>query len=114
MSESRLPTALWIEAQLQPLAGRGVFHYIINKGERNSGVVMLKLNGLEGQCRLLIQQRDFESNEMGWAAAMAQETVEEADADAYIRRAVLRDPDLWVIEIEGRSMHNPFEGKTIE
>ena len=34
-------------------------------------------------------------------------------ADAYIARAVERDPDLWVIEIEDRNGRNPFDGKLI-
>ena len=41
----------------------------------------------------------------GWVA--------ESEADAYIRRAVDRDPDVWVIEVEDRSKNNPFEGKLI-
>ncbi len=109
MSDDRLPTALFVDACLQPLAGRGIFHYIINKGEQNSGIVLLKLNGLTGKCRLLIQQRNFETNEMGWTAALAEEMVEEAKADEYIQRSIGRDPDLWVIEVEDREMVNPFE-----
>jgi len=114
MSDDRLPTELWLDAQLRPLAGQGIFYYIANRGEKNSGLVLLKLNGLAGEVKLLIQQRDFETNQMGWAAALSQETVEEGEADAYIQRAVDRDPDLWVIEIEDREMKNPFEGKRID
>lgn len=111
-SDARLPVHLWIEAQLRPLNDRGVFYYITQKGERNSGIVLLKLNGLSGVCSLLIQQRDLDGK-MGWMHAMGKEHVEERDADQYIQRAISRDPDLWVIEIEDREMKNPFEGKVI-
>jgi hypothetical protein len=107
--EGRLPTALWVDACLQPLAGRGIFHYITNKGEHYSGIILLKLNGLKGRCRLLTQQRDFETDKLGWVPALSEETVEEAEADDYIQRAITRDPDLWVIEIEDAEMVNPFE-----
>lgn len=110
--EARLPVHLWIDAQLQPLAGRGIYYYIQQRGERNSGIILLKLNGLEGRCRLLVQQRGFDGV-LGWLDALGQEDVEERAADAYIQRAISRDPDLWVIEIEDRTMDNPFEGPMV-
>lgn len=112
LQEARLPVHLWIDAQLQPLADRGIYYYIQQRGERNTGVILLKLNGLSGQCRLLIQQRDLDGV-LGWMDALGQEVVEEKAADAYIQRTCQRDPDLWVIEIEDRAMDNPFEGPMI-
>ncbi len=112
MSDSRLPVHLWIDAQLKPLNDRGVFYYIQQRGEKNSGVILLKLNGLHGACKLLIQQRDLEGD-LGWMRVLGKEQVEEDEADAYIERARSRDPDLWVIEIEDTQMQNPFEGKAI-
>ncbi len=109
MSDDRLPTHLWVEAHLIRLNAQGQAYYITNKGEQNSGMLLLKLADTRGLCRLLIQQRDFITNKMGWASALAEETVEEAKADEYICRAIERDPDLWVIEIEGSEMQNPFE-----
>ncbi|MGH1455268.1 MAG: DUF1491 family protein [Alphaproteobacteria bacterium] len=111
-AEARLPVHLWIDAQLAPLNAKGVFYYIQQRGEKNSGVILLKLNGLGGECKLLIQQRDLDGD-MGWMNALRKDMVDERDVDAYIQRSVLRDPDLWVIEIEDRDMSNPFEGKMI-
>lgn len=110
--DSRLPVHLWVDAQLAPLNARGIFYYIHQKGEQNSGVVMVKLNGLKGQCRLLIQQRDFEG-QLGWMNAMNKDHLDERDVDQYIQRAINRDPDMWVIEIEDPEMVNPFEGAII-
>ncbi|MGH1378406.1 MAG: DUF1491 family protein [Alphaproteobacteria bacterium] len=111
--EPRLPVHLWIEAQLKPLNDRGVFYYIHQRGEQNTGTILLKLNGLSGVCTLLTQQRDLDGN-LGWMHAMKKERVEEGEVDKYIQRSMSRDPDLWVIEIEDQGMNNPFEGKILD
>lgn len=110
MSDDRLPTALYVDAHLKRLTSEGVFYYILNKGAYASGTVMLKLNGLDKGCQVLQQQRDL-NGVMGWMKMLKGEIVAESEADAYINRAIDRDPDLWVIEIEGRDHENPFEGK---
>ncbi len=110
--EARLPVHLWIDAQLSPLNARGIFYYIHQRGEKNTGTILLKINNLEGACRLLIQQRDLDGK-MGWMNANRKDLVEEREADQYIQRAISRDPDLWVIEIEDRDINNPFEGDEI-
>jgi len=110
--EARLPVHLWIDAQLSPLNARGIFYYIHQRGEKNTGTILLKINNLEGSCRLLIQQRDLDGK-MGWMNANRKDLVEEQEADQYIQRAISRDPDLWVIEIEDRDINNPFEGDEI-
>lgn len=108
MEENRLPAGLWVEAHLRRLDARNIPYYIVNRGNHGSGTILLKINGLENGCSLLQQERSLDGV-MGWAHALNAETVEEIKADDYIRRAVARDPDVWVIEIEDRARANPFE-----
>ena len=110
MPGRQLPTALLVEGRLAALAARAVPYYFVQKGNPSSGLLLVKINGLNGHVRLLIQERDFVEDKLVWVAALDGEIIEEARADAYIRRAVSRDPDLWVLEIEDRAMHNPFDG----
>ena len=110
--EARLPVHLWIDSHLRPLNDNGIFYYIQQKGEQNTGTILLKLNGLCGDCRLLIQQRGLDGV-LGWTNALGKELVEESEADSYIARCVSFDPDLWVIEIEDKEMKNPFDGDII-
>jgi hypothetical protein len=42
-----------------------------------------------------------------------KEEIAESEIDAYIRRSIERDPDVWAIEIEDKEMSNPFGGKTL-
>ena len=112
MGEERLPTGLWVEAQLRRLTERGVPYYIVNKGAYASGTVILKLSDLSGACQVLSQARGLDG-QLGWIEAGKGGWVAESEADAYIRRSVDRDPDVWVVEVEDRSRTNPFEGKLI-
>ena len=112
MSDDQLPTALWVEGHLRQLEAQAIPYYVVNRGNHASGTVMLKLFAPGQGCKLLQQQRDFDGN-MAWTNALPQDVVEESKADDYIRRAITRDPDIWVIEIEEKTYANPFEGKVI-
>lgn len=107
MDEGRLPTSLMVDGCLSQLNGKGIFYYIAQRGDPNSGIILLKLNGLGNGCKLLIQQRDLDGV-LGWDNALGDDMPQESDIDAYILRSKSRDPDLWVIEIEDCEMHNPF------
>lgn len=108
----RLPVSIWIDAHLRRLNERGQGYYILNKGTFSAGALLLKINLLDGFCHVLTQIRDMDGN-LGWMNALKEERVAESEADAYIRRAVDRDPDIWAVEIEDREGKNPFEGKVI-
>lgn len=107
MDEGRLPTALWVEAVLASVSAKGLYYYIPSRGDHSTGLILLKLNSLQGPCRLLTQQRNFDG-ELVWVNALQDDNPSEQDADAYIERAIKYDPDLWVIEIEDQEMNNPF------
>ena len=85
---------------------------VVRRGESERGTLILKLNQLEHDVRVLSQARDIDGR-LGWLAAFDGRAVKEAEADAYIARAVKRDPDLWVVEIEDREGRHPFEGPVL-
>lgn len=104
-----MQTGLLIEAKLKELTALGRAYYVLQSGNYGSGLIALKLNALNGQCKILVQQRDYSEDKLIWVNALAEDVVAEQDADAWIERSKNRDPDLWVIEIEDRSMNNPFK-----
>jgi len=112
LSDDRLPTEFWVYAHLRRCSAAAVLAMLVRRGEPERGTVLLKLNLLEAGCRVLTQARDLDGR-LGWLAALEGRIVPETEADAYIGRAVNRDPDLWVIEIEDRAGRNPFDGKLI-
>lgn len=109
----RLPTDLWVRAHLRRCFATGIAAYVVRRGDQHGGTVLLKLNRLDQGCDVLSQTRDLDGR-LGWMPAFATGPVSESEADAYIARAVQRDPDLWVLEIEDRDGRHPFEGPILK
>ena len=112
MSDDRLPTEVWVKAHIRRCSAEGVPATVARRGEAMGGLVILKLNQRDQGCRVLSQSRDLEGR-LAWLPGLKGELVAEDEAEAYIARAVARDPDLWVVEIEHRDGWHPFEGKEL-
>ncbi|WP_119166535.1 DUF1491 family protein [Algihabitans albus] len=110
--DTRIPTHLWVMAQVRRCNDGGQPAYVLRKGERMSGLVLVKLALLDGTAKVLVQQRDLDGR-LGWMLAKGDGPIAEPEADAYIARTIDRDPDLWVVEVEARDGLNPFEGTAI-
>jgi hypothetical protein len=110
--DDRLPTETWVKAHLRRCHAEAIPVMVLRKGDRTGGTVLLKLLQRGAGCRVLAQMRDMEGR-LGWLSALGPALVAEDAADAYIERAVARDPDLWVIEVETRDGSHPFEGRML-
>lgn len=108
VSAPRIPTHIWLEAKIRELSAAGKGVYVVHKGDVTGGMVLVKISGLNGTCRLLTRQRDIDDN-LIWINALKTDSPDEKAADDYIRRAISIDPDLWVIECEDRQLQNPFD-----
>ena len=97
-------------AHIRQCLAEGTSATVVHKGDAKGGTLVLKLNLLGKGFRVLSQARDLDGA-LGWLAAFKGALVPEAEADEHIARAISRDPDLWVVEIEHRDGRHPFEGK---
>ena len=111
MSDS-LPAELWVMAHLRRCAAEAVPATVARRGDAHGGSVLLKLWLRGAGCRVLAQTRDA-AGRLAWLPAFSGEAVAEPEADAYIERAVSRDPDLWVVEIEHADGWHPFDGRLL-
>lgn len=100
MPEPRLKAELWVKAHIRICAVQGVQAFVVRRGDDTAGIVMIKVNCLDGRA-FVFEPATGPDGARRWMRLGKAET--EADADAAIARAVGRDPDLWVLEIEDRA-----------
>ncbi|HWA43363.1 MAG TPA: DUF1491 family protein [Hypericibacter adhaerens] len=106
--EERVPTVIWVTAQMRQGHADGMPVFLRRRGEPRAGAVLVKIDLLGPGCKVMTQVRDG-MGRLGWLSALGEAPVTEAEAEAYIERAVKRDPDLWVVEVESRDGRHPFQ-----
>jgi hypothetical protein len=111
MSNERIATELWVQAQLRRFSATGTGAYLVRRGDTERGTVLVRLAEREGT-RILVQVRDLEGR-LTWMEVKEGAVMSNLDADAYVDRAVNRDSDLWVVEVETRDGENPFEKEIV-
>jgi hypothetical protein len=110
--EARLKTGLWIKALIRRCDLAAVAAVVAARGDADSGAVLLKFNDRLTGCSVLAQARRPDGK-LVWMRATGPAPVAEADADSYIVRQRRRDPDIWVVEIEGGSAASVIDGPIV-
>src|SRR3546814_4794589 len=69
MSEGRLPTETWVMAHVRRCNGEGVPAMVVRRGDRQGGIVVLKINQIEAGCRVFTQTRGLDGD-LAWLPAL--------------------------------------------
>jgi len=88
-----------VSAALQRCHARGEGAYVIRKGDRTAGALLVR-HVLPGRTCTLYARRYTMENEAEWQAVSGDDPVSDADADRTVEKRIASDPDLWVIEVE--------------
>ncbi|MCJ8323084.1 MAG: DUF1491 family protein [Rhizobiales bacterium] len=110
----RLKAKIIIDAELKRAHSQGLFATIINKGDESAGqiyVVIVK-NSLEN---ILIGPpfgTSFdESGEKLWQYPISGKPIAETDINQYLRKTRQFDPDIYILEIEDKTLTYRPSGK---
>jgi hypothetical protein len=108
VSEARLRTKIWIQAQVRICDLNALPVAVAHRGDPDAGTVLLRLNRGAGRSLLLRRSASFDGAP-GWMVVAGTDEIEAAAADAYIARERTRDRDLWVLEIEDVAGRYPLD-----
>lgn len=111
MSEPRIKAGIWVSAALRLGTSDGKPGLVVRKGDADAGGILVVLRGRTG-CMVLTQFRDA-MGELAWMRSTGPTPVTEDASDAYIKKQISYDPDLWVIEFDAADYLPPFEGKLV-
>ena len=109
----RVKTKMWVQAQVRLCDQAFIPFMVLKKGDPDAGVVLLKLNRLQGGCTVYTQTRTLDG-EPAWRIAIGAEPVSDSDADDYIARQQKYDSDLWVVEVEDSTGGYELDGELLD
>ncbi|MEM6896498.1 MAG: DUF1491 family protein [Pseudomonadota bacterium] len=96
----RLTTEIWVAAYIHRLALSDIPAFVVKRGDRTAGAVLVKLNTLDGRAVCFQRSFDLMTGARRWMELCAGS---EGEVDAAVASQKGFDPDLWVIEVEDRA-----------
>ena len=96
---SKIKAGLWVQAQVRKCDLNFIPIVVRQKGDPDSGAILLKLDRGKKGSSVLSQFRDL-NGKPGWMYGGGTEYLVDSEAEVYIKRQIDRDPDLWVVEID--------------
>ncbi len=100
MRTHRLKTYIWVQSKQRLCKQNNLPIYIIHKGERKAGAVIVKINLLDGRSRVFSQINNLDGGLTWQSLSTNNEPIPEKQANEYITKQRSIDPDLWIIEVE--------------
>jgi hypothetical protein len=111
MSEPRIKAGLWVAAALRLGTADNKPGMVIRKGDPDAGGVVVIMRGRTGNM-VLTQFREA-GGALAWLRATGDTPVTEEATEAYVKKQLGYDSDLWVIEFDAPDYLPPFEGKLV-
>lgn len=98
VTEPRIRTALWVQAQLRVCDRDNIPFIVRRKGDVDAGALVLLVNRGATGMLVLSQTRDNEGR-LAWLRPLGAQA-DEAKVEEFVAKSIKRDPDIWIIDIE--------------
>jgi len=95
---SALKAKFWVDALIRRAELGFAAIYVIRRGDEDAGAILVKVVSGPSLAQLYVPSRD-DQGERNW---LRRRETDEAEIDAWCRKRVDQDPDVWLVEIEDR------------
>ena len=109
---ARLKTGLWVQAQIRQSNVENLPLVVTRKGDPDSGTVLISVQHLDGTQTIYAQVYTGDGSR-AWMRGTGATPVGAEEAQRYLERAIARDYDVWVLEIEDRDGRFKLDGKIV-
>lgn len=109
----RLPTKIWAEALMRRAVNAGASAFVLQSGDAERGDIIVKVATLDREARAYAPGMALSGERIFIDLTLQGIGPEEKEVDAYLARAMARDRDLWVIEVEDKAGRH-FLTETVE
>jgi len=97
----RLISEIWVKAYINVVQINNAFAYIVKRGEKNSGQILIKIISLDKVKLLIPAPINYESNiDRKWIEKMCIEKINYKSIEIEIEKQLQFDRDLWIIDVE--------------
>jgi hypothetical protein len=97
--EPRLTSDIQVSALKRLAEAGGDFATVLRKGDLMSGAILL-IGLIRGRNPVLFERFLSLEGEAAWEPVTAQIDENEAEVAGYWKKRAMRDPDLWVVELD--------------
>ena len=113
MTEPRLRTGLWVQAQIRLCDIKFIEAVVARRGDPDAGTVLLRIARGRDDVRLLRRTTTMAGSPAWMVVGGAGSLTDEA-AGAYVEREAKRDRDLWVLAIEDQAGRYELDAPLID
>ena len=97
--DARLPTHLEISGLIRAVEAAGGFGMVLQKGEKDAGVILLLTTHSGKNTRLWERMPNLDGSR-AFVCVRAQDDENKEEFDEYLSRRKRSDPDSWLIELD--------------
>jgi len=106
---ARVKSELWVAAQVRLCDRLALPAVVVRKGDPDSGAILVRVE--DENCKIVVwTQVHTGEGERAWMRGTGPDPVSFEEAENYVRRAIDRDYDIWILDIEDRQGRYRLDG----
>ena len=96
MVRSRVTSEIWVSALRKRLESKAVPIFIIKKGNKQAGAIIIRVSNLCGRSKIFVQAPNLD-NERRW---LELANGSDAEMEEVLQNQQKFDQDVWILEVE--------------